>query len=713
MADGELSNYDIIIEELIKRKNEEQNAELKNTVEEHTEQIEQIQIQVDNEISDEDDKNVIDSGKLSPTLSSSEKKRYQNIGKEFIDGAGKEFQNVIKATKFKSMMSTMKEKFAPNVEKLKSAIAKVKKNSGFFEKLLTIIGILGSIAYMFKDKILEVLPQIKDFIKDMYEKAKNFISDGAVNGFEIVKDWARNFLSSMISNLKQITNNVIEKLYGLVNDGIHVFFNETLPQSVYKLYLDVLSLFSDDAADLAEEKELQQKEAEDYAKQIAEQGEEIVKNQNNSLDKIKEAEDAVKKFQLEKENNQNYNDAQIAELKRYFDIANFSNQSELIAILNDLTQDNRDVVEMVKQGQLDVTSLLQGIKDAQGDGMVTREEMFNALKESITNTKIAEELKIKQEHHSTVTNKIKQEHHSTISSNINGNVKVEQVQKSNDSSVVFSENTKKFLDECDGMFNNLISAQQPEPEIKIEQNTSAVDDKETKSTPIITTINATEAITETLQEAFVNLSKAIQKFLSGDTIATNIKIVLEETNAKFQNFFDGILSFTTQVIDNLKNCFNRINEHLYDKEQFINKLQQKLEDDTQEEHLKQESQNQVKTKNDFQINVHVSIPTESNKNKGVQELANDIASIDLELNKLVSSSNDLLQSICDDLKNAKNKMQDTNLDERITQIVDEKLKDNPNTQEIVTAVVQKEIRRIVPTSKSNDKRPNPSLVMQG
>jgi hypothetical protein len=185
---------------------------------------------------DDKEKNVIDKNKLPATLTSAEKKRYQNIGKVFIEGAGGEFKRILKATKFKSMMSTVKEKFQAGVNKVKSAIKKAKKAGGFLAKLLLIAGLLGTIFYLFKDKIKDAIPNITNYIKDIFEKARNFVGNLVENGFNVVADGA-----------KAILGESVIKIIGYLKDTVEIFFSETLPNSIYELYLNVLSLFSDDA----------------------------------------------------------------------------------------------------------------------------------------------------------------------------------------------------------------------------------------------------------------------------------------------------------------------------------------------------------------------------------------------------------------------------------------------------------------------------------
>ncbi|MBO5827417.1 MAG: hypothetical protein J6R59_03000 [Paludibacteraceae bacterium] len=244
MAEVDLQ-IESILEELRRAEEiDKQNAQIKEEIDEHSESIENLEEETDELAEkiglDENEKSIIDKNQLKASLSSSEKKRYQNIGKEFIEGAGKEFKNILKASKFKSMMSTVKEKFTAGIKKVKSAIKKVKKASGFLGKLMLIVGLLGAIFYVFKDKIMNAVPNITGFIKDIFEKAKNFIGKFVENAFDFVKGGAKSFLAGGVSGL-----------IGYLKDSLVIFFSRTLPDAIFGLYVNILSMFgNDDAQDL-------------------------------------------------------------------------------------------------------------------------------------------------------------------------------------------------------------------------------------------------------------------------------------------------------------------------------------------------------------------------------------------------------------------------------------------------------------------------------
>lgn len=630
MTQGEDIDYDIILDELIKRKTEEQNVEIREKIDEHSEEISQLQEQVEE---DDTDENVIDEGKLSPILTSSERKRYQNIGKEFIDGAGKEFQSIIKASKFKSMMSTMREKFSGKINLIKNTIKKVKRKSGFIEKLLKIIAILGTIAYLFKDKIIAALPHIKEFANEIYEKSKNF-----------VVNLAEKFWNFITTGAKKIISESINKMYDSVTDGISIFFNETLPEGIFQLYLNILSMFSDDASELAEQRE-SYNQAEEFAKQIAEEGDKKVKEDSSSLDEIKRAQENLEKYKKESGDNNAFNEIQTSLLKRDKAIIDFvsEDKKELIDALNELSKNNINVIDMVKQGQLNVTALMEGIKEANEKDGVTRQEMFEALKSSITDAKLRETLIIK-EPSKTLS--------ASLNVNVNEHVKNDESQNvinSNEQLFLESNKMQGFIDSYNKAINDTIVVQDNQQFEQQTETKKEVDNTKESNEPIITHVNATQVITDSLKEAFVNLSKTMSDFLNGNTIVDDIKNVLESTNAKFQNFFNDVLNFAKESIQKMKDFFIDANSFIDKKYSSVQSIISNLskENKTKEENNKID--NEKGTVNDFKINVHVSIPNDDAK--GVYDFVKDVVSIDLTINELVSSSNKLLEDMCKKLDN--------------------------------------------------------------
>ena len=99
--DSNNMNYDSVILELQRIEElQETQEKLEKKISETVEEVDEMKSfteKIEEAIGiDESDKkkNVIDGGKLSSTLTTSEKKRYENIGKEFVAGAGKELENV-------------------------------------------------------------------------------------------------------------------------------------------------------------------------------------------------------------------------------------------------------------------------------------------------------------------------------------------------------------------------------------------------------------------------------------------------------------------------------------------------------------------------------------------------------------------------------------------------------------------------------------------
>ena len=62
------------------------------------------------------------------------------------------------------MMSTMKEKFTAGIDKIKGFVKKAKEKKWFFAKLILIATLLGVIIHHFKEKIMNVIPNLGEYI---------------------------------------------------------------------------------------------------------------------------------------------------------------------------------------------------------------------------------------------------------------------------------------------------------------------------------------------------------------------------------------------------------------------------------------------------------------------------------------------------------------------------------------------------------------------
>ena len=159
--------FQSIFDELQKiQKIEEQNDNIRSEIKQQSQTIDEIKSETGIE---ENDKNVIGKGKVPSNLSQNERTRYRNIGQAFIDGAGQTFKRIQNAVKFKENMSTVKEKFFNGLDKIKTGIKNTLGNGDFWKSLMKIIGLLGIIVYLFKDKISSKFPNLSLSLRDIFK----------------------------------------------------------------------------------------------------------------------------------------------------------------------------------------------------------------------------------------------------------------------------------------------------------------------------------------------------------------------------------------------------------------------------------------------------------------------------------------------------------------------------------------------------------------
>lgn len=181
--------------------------------------------------------NVIDKDKLPAVLTGNEKKRYENIGKQFVEGAGKEFIRIKNAIKFKNNMSTVRDTFLKGFDKIKSTVKTMNKKSGFWKKLLEVVALLTLVAYVFRDKIAKVMPNVGGKIKEVLESGKTLIKNLINDIFENVSKSVGKSFGSIVTHM--LTNTL--------PNIVTMFFQWTLPEALLATWLTVLSTFSSSA----------------------------------------------------------------------------------------------------------------------------------------------------------------------------------------------------------------------------------------------------------------------------------------------------------------------------------------------------------------------------------------------------------------------------------------------------------------------------------
>lgn len=183
------------------------------------------------EPSNEEEDNQLKKDKVKPQLDSIEKKRYEEIGKEFIKGVSQQFTELEKAQKLKDKMSTTTKKELEKKEVKESN--KNNKKIGFFAKLSLILGTLGILYILFKDKLEGMFPSVKT----KFPK----ISEGIGNIFDKFGEIFYNIFG--ISFGGTFTTFISTKIPPLLT----TFFYYILPASLERAVLAVMASFSENA----------------------------------------------------------------------------------------------------------------------------------------------------------------------------------------------------------------------------------------------------------------------------------------------------------------------------------------------------------------------------------------------------------------------------------------------------------------------------------
>ena len=596
--------FEQVLRELSKTEElEKQNAQLQKQVDEQSKAIETLK-KGEKEVKEKTgieeggkEKNVIGAEKLPATLTTSEKKRYQNIGKEFIDGAGDQFQKILKGVKFKSMMSTMREKFTAGIDKIKGFVKKAKEKKWFFAKLIAIAALLGVIIHHFKEKILGVIPNLGEYINDLFKKGKDWIAES----LSATMTWLGDGISDMFEKLISTS---FKELKSLVN----TFFTDTLPNAVVQLYLGILSAFSDDAANLLTEED--KRVTQEMGSQIADAAEaQYIQSREeanvfNSIKELYNRFDTDEEFDQSAYNKLRGNTAVIA--------LEEGDSEDFYSSLGDLIDSDLDtnIKDMINQGKINANILFSSLSDKMQDNNLTRQEAFDALRASFNDVNDAVNLKIRGD----------------------GN---------------------KSIDFIDG-FRRLIDASQAKDNYFVKKRNEHLKKEEEKKKELenikktVTSIDAANIIHESLQNAFIELINAIKAFIDGDKISSQIKNSLTETNEKFVAFFNSFNGYISNVIDKVKEFFQKQHSYLMDcYQKFENIIASLKLSEDQKKQIKGIGVESVKP-SQYTINVSVNFSSDW-QNNGKKNLISDVVSIDRALNDSITNSNEYLQGVIDAL----------------------------------------------------------------
>lgn len=601
--DSNNMEFETIIGELQRVKDiQQKQEEIEEKLSETTEDVEDVKVSTEDVekvigIKESDKKkNVIDGDKLSTTLTTSEKKRYENIGKVFIEGAGKEIENVRKAVQFKDAMSTVKNKFSEGIVKFKEGLKKAQKEGSFFGKLMIIIGLLGTIVYLFRDKILKAFPNIGEQITNIFETVKGVLANLLGS---IVNYVTQGIGSTFMELLKEVVVNVIPKFIG-------TFFQFTLPNAIVTLYLGILSAFSGDASQMYDQR---------VEKMINEDIEQLGEAASNELKQKADAETQAVKGLIDSthESMKRVNalniDSEYEELRRaQMGAAAVAMVSKPYTnVFNQLDQViTGDLRKLIDSGDFSASIFMGEIKRLK-EGGLTKDEIIEAMNAS-------------------VTDKLRS------SNAIDGSkLNVNDISE-------FANSIIKMSDDAQTRQNDIAAIVRQKSERDMEQQNRLNEYKTT-----ITEINATNVISKELANAFGELVKSIVQFLSGQTIAEALKDSFNSMNTQFETFFSSFNGFIktslTSVGDNFIKIFNLLHTNVAELKTKVDKLEGTyVVADGNEAEVHQN------VYCDFNAIVNIDL-SENSQSSSISDLVSQVVSIDEELSKVMNDSNTIMGEV--------------------------------------------------------------------
>lgn len=384
MAEGDnqnFVNFDGILQELNKISQIEiETKDVKSQVKDVEGEIVEIRQHVGLD-EEESQKNVIKDKDLPATLTVNERQRYINIGKNFVLGAGAEFQKIQKAIRFKESMKTSNNEFLDKIDKIKENVKKTKSSSGFWKTLLKIGALLGLIVYLWKTKVQENFPNVASFVEDTFSEAKVFIKSSIGEIFAYIT-------TSLSGSFDNVLKEMVTRY---IPDLIDTFFTVTLPKTLLNTYLAVLAGFSSDAEEhLNRRLEADMKADSERVTNAAEQE---ATNANSQVDIKSGITAATEAFNAAVSTGYaitNQHDltlmqrhgAYLASI-RQGNIATFGQVSNAVG---GLINSQASLVELARQGKLDMGVFLARVNQYQEDGNLTNQEVVQAVAEAMGTT---------------------------------------------------------------------------------------------------------------------------------------------------------------------------------------------------------------------------------------------------------------------------------------------------------------------------------------
>lgn len=528
MADVNPEMFDTLLDELAKV--DKLSAKV-NSVSKSQEQLTSDVEEMKEFVGYEDDsqlKNVIDKKKLPARLTNNERIRYENIGKQFMLGAGKEFDRIRNKIKFGEMMSTTKDKFVKGFEKIKNKFTSTKKGSGLWSKIFKIIALLGILGYIFKDKIAKLLPNTTQFFSNLIDKVQDATGKMLIGLWDFIKGHLSGSFSGILKHLANV----------VIPNSVGTFFGKTLPDALLETWLAVMSTFSSSAGeqlskmtgqDVANFADETTQMAEQQIKQIEKASAEA--NANNFQEQIKEL--MYTNYLLEQSEKQQsvygmVDDSMIQKMIRKsgelaIETASYKTYGKLIQATKLFFNDkNKNLQDLINGGQFDATRFVHLYNDFKKteDSHVSFVKSFN---EALGNRALSKEELDK---------------------------KVSDLKKISDSDL--SKSLEEVIQMHEKYFKQANEAFVKKQEIKDAKNAELQSDANIKKAPPVV-VSFDKTLDVALTTTFKGLFESIKKFLDGDNseLATYFSNGVTQMRRFYQDFFEKSLGILQSVVENV------------------------------------------------------------------------------------------------------------------------------------------------------------------
>lgn len=575
-------------------------------------------------------KNVIGGQDAPSRLTSNERNRYKNIGRAFVEGASQSFKNIQKAIKFKENMSTIKNKFFSGIDKIKTGIKNAVGSGDFWKKLLKIIGLLGIIVYLYKEKFSKKFPELSEQVGELFGGLKKYFGGLVSNIYDFV-----------VQGISRSFESILNKAFLYIPSIIDTFFGYTLPTAITNLYLEILSLYGSESAQEELSKRFEEQEANNTqivedAANVAENHLRIVQNQEGQeyerYNKLKNILSNTNIINLEGEIDKSEDYKTLSQnagiLAFESQIDNKSISYPIINYLRETLQDQQlDLIDMMKRNVLDMNVFASDIERFSKDNNLTKGEVITAIQNSITDSTFAWHIQ------NQVDELIKK-----------GKNLEESVQDINGLAV--NSAFSNFVDTFQKLRQDYSTASKNSRKLQDEYELELAERKN-RFKPVIVEIDS-KSVGGVITDAFVNqfgdVINSISNFIKGDSLKTAITNGLLSLGQFYEKFFNVSVDILNDALSIGSQALNQIitKTNDLDKQQREggekNAISEKVSG--QEEKVEQNQ-----TINYGNNNVIVNVSVSGSKNDVVATLIGQLNQKDFNISNEISKSNEHLSEM--------------------------------------------------------------------